>query len=74
LAVVAGPTDTDMTKGMDVPKVSADYVAQATFDALANGYEEIFPHPMLDPLAGSWPVIVHKAFERLFAAVLNATS
>jgi NAD(P)-dependent dehydrogenase (short-subunit alcohol dehydrogenase family) len=74
LAVVAGTTDTDMTKGMDVPKVSADYVAQATFDALDNGDEEIFPHPMLDSLAQSWPTSVHKTFERHFAAVLNATS
>jgi NAD(P)-dependent dehydrogenase (short-subunit alcohol dehydrogenase family) len=73
LAVVAGTTDTDMAQGMEVPKVSSAYVAQATFDALDKGDDEIFPHPMLDPLAQSWPASVNKAFERQFAAILGAS-
>jgi NAD(P)-dependent dehydrogenase (short-subunit alcohol dehydrogenase family) len=42
-AVLTGPTDTDMTRGFDIPKASPESVARAIFDGVDNGEEEIFP-------------------------------
>ena len=36
-AVLTGPTDTDMTRGFDIPKASAESVARAIFDGVENG-------------------------------------
>ena len=44
--VLTGPTDTDMTRDLDVPKASASSVARAILDGVENGDEEIFPDPM----------------------------
>lgn len=40
-AIHAGYIDTDMTAALDVPKVSAESVAQAAIDGLAAGDEEV---------------------------------
>src|SRR5207302_5914786 len=45
-AVLTGPTDTDMTRGFDIPKASPELVARAIFDGVDNGEEDIFPDPM----------------------------
>src|SRR6185312_10126555 len=42
-AVLTGPVDTDMTRGLDIPKATADSVAQAILDGVENGEEDIFP-------------------------------
>ena len=44
-AVLTGPTDTDMTRGFDIPKSSAESVARGIFDGLENEEEDIFPDP-----------------------------
>ena len=44
-AVLAGPVDTDMLQGVDIPKASPESVARAVFDAVDNGEEDIFPDP-----------------------------
>src|SRR5262249_10279788 len=36
-AVLAGPVDTDMTRGLDIPKASPESVAQAIFDGVEKG-------------------------------------
>ena len=44
-AVLTGPVDTDMTRGFDIPKASAESVARAIFDGVENGEEDLFPDP-----------------------------
>ena len=50
-AVLTGPVDTDMTRGLDIPKASPESVARAIFDGVENGQEDIFPDPMSQSLA-----------------------
>lgn len=67
-AVLAGPVDTDMTRGLDVPKASPASVARAIFDGIERGEDDIFPDPMSAPIAEGWRGGVPKALERQFAA------
>jgi len=71
-AVLTGPTDTDMTRGFDIPKASAESVAKAIFDGVEKGEEDIFPDPMSESLADSWRGGAVKAFERQSAALVAA--
>ena len=68
-AVLTGPTDTDMTRGFDIPKATPESVARAIFDGVENGEEEIFPDPMSQAMAEGWRGGVAKALERQLAAV-----
>ena len=72
-AVLTGPTDTDMTRGFEIPKASAESVARAIFDGLENEEEDIFPDPASESLAESWRGGAVKAFERESAAFVQAT-
>jgi NAD(P)-dependent dehydrogenase (short-subunit alcohol dehydrogenase family) len=71
-AVMAGPVDTEMTQGFDIPKSSPESVAQAIFDGLENGEEEIFPDPMAESIADSWRGSATKALEHQYAALVAA--
>jgi NAD(P)-dependent dehydrogenase (short-subunit alcohol dehydrogenase family) len=71
-AVLTGPTDTDMTRGFEIPKASPVSVARAIFDGLANGEEDIFPDPMSESIAAGWRSGVAKALEREQAPFLPA--
>ena len=71
-AVLTGPTDTDMTRGFDVPKASPESVARAIFDGVENGEEEIFPDSRSQSLADSWRNGAVKAMERENAAFVAA--
>jgi NAD(P)-dependent dehydrogenase (short-subunit alcohol dehydrogenase family) len=71
-AVLTGPVDTDMTRGLDIPKASPEFVARGIFDGVENGDEEIFPDPMSESLAQSWRSGAAKALEREYAALLDA--
>jgi NAD(P)-dependent dehydrogenase (short-subunit alcohol dehydrogenase family) len=71
-AVLTGPTDTDMTRGFDIPKASAESVARAIFDGVENGEEDIFPDPASQSLADSWRNGAVKALERQNAALVAA--
>jgi NAD(P)-dependent dehydrogenase (short-subunit alcohol dehydrogenase family) len=71
-AVLTGPTDTDMTRGFEIPKASAEHVARAILDGVENGDEEIFPDPMSETIAESWTNGVAKTLERANAAFLQA--
>jgi NAD(P)-dependent dehydrogenase (short-subunit alcohol dehydrogenase family) len=68
-AVLTGPTDTDMTRGFDIPKASAESVARAIFDGVENNEEDIFPDPMSQSVAEGWRGGVDKALERQYAAI-----
>ena len=67
-AVLAGPVDTDMTRGLDLPKASPESVARAIFDGVEKEEEDIFPDPMSGAIAGGWRSGAAKALERQFAA------
>jgi NAD(P)-dependent dehydrogenase (short-subunit alcohol dehydrogenase family) len=67
-AVLTGPTDTDMTRGFDIPKASAESVARAIFDGVENTEEDIFPDSASRSLADSWRSGAVKALERENAA------
>jgi NAD(P)-dependent dehydrogenase (short-subunit alcohol dehydrogenase family) len=71
-AVLAGPVDTDMSRGFDVPKASPESVARAVFDGVEKGEEDIFPDPMSESMAESWRSGAAKALERQFAALVQA--
>jgi NAD(P)-dependent dehydrogenase (short-subunit alcohol dehydrogenase family) len=71
-AVLTGPVDTDMTRGFDIPKASAEQVARAIFDGVEAGEEDIFPDPMSQTMAEGWRGGVAKAFERQNAALAQA--
>jgi NAD(P)-dependent dehydrogenase (short-subunit alcohol dehydrogenase family) len=67
-AVLTGPTDTDMTRGFDIPKASAESVARAIWDGVESGEDDIFPDPASQSLAESWRSGAVKALERENAA------
>ena len=70
-AVLTGPTDTDMTRGFEIPKASPESVARAIFDGVENGEEDIFPDPMTQSIAEAWRTGVVKAMERQNAAFVT---
>ena len=71
-AVLTGPVDTDMTRGFEIPKASAESVARAIFDGVEHGEDEIFPDPVSETLAESWRSGSAKAMERANAALVQA--
>ncbi len=73
-AVLTGPTDTDMTRGFDIPKASPASVARAIFDGVDQGEEDIFPDPLSASIAQSWRSGPAKAMERQNAAFVPAAS
>jgi NAD(P)-dependent dehydrogenase (short-subunit alcohol dehydrogenase family) len=71
-AVLTGPTDTDMTRGFEIPKSAPESVARSIFDGLEQGNEDIFPDPMSAAMAESWRNGAAKAFEHQFATAVEA--
>jgi NAD(P)-dependent dehydrogenase (short-subunit alcohol dehydrogenase family) len=71
-AVMPGPIDTDMIRGLDIPKTPAEDVARATLDGFERDEEEIFPDPMSQLLADGWRAGVTKGLERQNAAMVQA--
>jgi NAD(P)-dependent dehydrogenase (short-subunit alcohol dehydrogenase family) len=71
-AVLTGPVDTDMSRGLEIPKASPQSVAQGIFDGVAKGEEDIFPDAMSASMAESWRGGAVKAVERQFAALVGA--
>jgi NAD(P)-dependent dehydrogenase (short-subunit alcohol dehydrogenase family) len=72
-AVLPGPIDTDMIRGLPVPKASPESVAISTFDGIENGEEDIFPDPFSEMLAESWRTGAAKKLERQNAAMVDAS-
>jgi NAD(P)-dependent dehydrogenase (short-subunit alcohol dehydrogenase family) len=71
-AVMTGPVDTDMSRDLDIPKSSAETVAQGIFDGVEQNEEDIFPDPMAETIAHSWRSSAAKALEHQFAALVAA--
>jgi len=63
-AVLTGPVDTDMNRGLDIPKTAPEVAAKNIFDGLEAGLEEIFPDPMSAQMADGWNNGGAKAMER----------
>ena len=70
-AVVLGPVDTDMNRGLNIPKVTAESAARGIFDGLERGEEDIFPDPVSQSVAQAWRNGAAKALERQFAAFVS---
>jgi len=71
-AVLTGPTDTDMTRGFDIPKATAASVAIAIFDGVDHGDDDIFPDPLSASLADAWRTGPAKALELQYASLVTA--
>jgi NAD(P)-dependent dehydrogenase (short-subunit alcohol dehydrogenase family) len=71
-AVLTGPVDTDMSRGLQVPKPSAAAVAAAIWDGVERGEEDIFPDPMSAAMAEGWRTGAVKEFERQSVAMTAA--
>lgn len=66
--VFPGAVDTDMLKGVEMPKTSPADVASAVLRGVEADEEDIFPDPMSKALYAQW-ASDHKAIERQFAAM-----
>jgi NAD(P)-dependent dehydrogenase (short-subunit alcohol dehydrogenase family) len=69
-AVFTGPVDTDMTRGLEIPKATPRSVAAAVFDALQRGEQDIFPDPFSQSIAQRWDSNPAKELERQYAQAL----
>ncbi len=72
--VFLGPVDTDMNRGLDIPKAPPAAAAHGIFDGLEKGEDDIFPDPASQPAAEGWRAGVAKALEREFAVFVQPTA
>jgi NAD(P)-dependent dehydrogenase (short-subunit alcohol dehydrogenase family) len=70
-AVLTGPVDTDMNRGLDIPKASPESAAQKIFDGVENEEEDIFPDPMSASMEQSWNTSGAKVMERQNAMMVQ---
>src|SRR5690242_19199470 len=73
-AVLPGPVDSDMIRGVDIPKASPESVARAILDAVERGEDEIFPDPASAFLAARWGESAAKLLERQLAGAAPVSS
>jgi len=73
-AVVLGPVDTDMNRGLDIPKASPESAAAGIFDGLEKGEDEIFPDPASLSIAEGWRSGALKALERQFSSFVPGST
>lgn len=73
-AVLTGPVDTDMSRGLDIPKASPESVAKAVLDGVERGETEIFPDGLSALLAESWRTGASKVLERQYAEMVAAVT
>jgi NAD(P)-dependent dehydrogenase (short-subunit alcohol dehydrogenase family) len=70
-AVFLGPIDTDMARGIEVPKASPRSAAVGILDGFESGEEDIFPDPASAPLAEGFRTGVAKMLEREFGTLVT---
>jgi len=70
-AVLLGPIDTDMSRGLEIPKASAETAARGIFDGLQRDEQAIFPDPVSESVAEGWRTGALKQLEREFAAFVQ---
>ena len=66
-SVFLGPIDTDMNRGLEIPKASTETAGKGIFDGVENGEDDIFPDPVSQSIADGWRAGVAKGLERQFA-------
>jgi len=66
--VFPGAVDTDMLKGVEMPKTAPAHVAAEVLTGVEANQEDIFPDPMAKALYAQWTTD-HKAIEHQFAAM-----
>jgi hypothetical protein len=62
--------DTDMTRGLDIPKATPESIAAAIFDGVERGDEDIFPDPMSQSIAQNWASGAAKTLELQYGELL----
>jgi NAD(P)-dependent dehydrogenase (short-subunit alcohol dehydrogenase family) len=67
-SVFPGAVDTDMLKGVEMPKTPPAAVAAEVLDGVEADQEDIFPDPMSRQIYAQWAAD-HKGIERQFAAM-----
>jgi NAD(P)-dependent dehydrogenase (short-subunit alcohol dehydrogenase family) len=67
-SVFPGPVDTDMAKGVDIPKAAPHAVAMEVLKGIESNTEDIFPDPMSMQIYPQW-ASDHKRIEHDFAAM-----
>lgn len=67
-SVFPGAVDTDMLKGVEMPKAAPADVASAVLNGVEADEEDIFPDPMSRQVYARWAAD-HKAIERQFATM-----
>jgi NAD(P)-dependent dehydrogenase (short-subunit alcohol dehydrogenase family) len=72
-AAIIGPTDTEMNRGLNIPKASAETTAKGILDGIEKGEEDIFPDPASQSIADGWRNGVVKAMEHQFAGFVPAS-
>lgn len=70
-SVFLGPVDTDMNRGLEIPKASTHTAAQGIFDGLEKSEDDIFPDPVSQSIADGWRAGVTKALESQFAGFVQ---
>ncbi|MEU9019993.1 SDR family NAD(P)-dependent oxidoreductase [Actinomadura sp. NPDC048394] len=73
-AVLTGIVDTDMSRGVEMPKASPESVASAVFDGLEKNEEDIFPDPMAEAMAVGWHGGPIKTLEHQYAGLAQGAS
>jgi NAD(P)-dependent dehydrogenase (short-subunit alcohol dehydrogenase family) len=69
-AVLTGPVDTDMNRGLDIPKASPESAARAIYAGVEQEEEDIFPDPISATMTENWRSSAMKSLERQNAAFL----
>ena len=72
-AALTGPTDTDMTRGLNIPKNAPANTARGIFDGVERGEEEIFPDPFSATVADRWRSSPAKDLESQLAPFVPPT-
>ena len=70
--VLPGPVDTDMARGLDIPKAAPESVAREIFAGVEAGEDEIFPDPLSQSMAESWRNGATKELERQNSLLVGA--
>jgi NAD(P)-dependent dehydrogenase (short-subunit alcohol dehydrogenase family) len=73
-AVILGPVDTEMNRGLNIPKASTADAARGIFAGIERGEQEIFPDPTSQSIAAGWRNGIAKVLEGQFAAFVPATA
>ena len=72
--VVLGPVDTDMNRGLDIPKATTESAARGIFAGLERDEEDIFPDSVSQSIADGWRSGAAKALERQFATFVPGSA